>query len=451
MVAKTPKLETKMICSVCNAEFTGKKCPECGNAAGNKELALDGIPTELHKQDATFGNAVSLKPTDVALNEEYLMNQELARSQREEMQSNLRDSFVLKSQLKKLELEEKLRQKNDEYTPIREPPRATPQPEPPQMQMPNMFQPNTMNPQAQFMNHFMKFDADERKEFLDQLAEADPAAMNTLSGFFTQPQQMMQQQPMMNPYMQPPMNPYQQYPPPWMQQQQQQEQPPLRDPTKAAIDMVDKLQEMSERRSHNEPSEAANMITGLREELKAMNERIANMQTESRTSENTALMQRLGEMENHVFSPKQGSGIKDQIHDIKSMVTDLQDIGFMQKPESSNTVEEQIQLDQAKHQIEMENRDYEIKSQKLKADMAKKDMNKNLVKGLFQRQLQKTLHENDEAGPPASNLHIVTPQTVHQRGVYDDQEPAVVIEEIPSDAGTVRETRKPVSKPEEHQ
>ena len=444
MAAKVKELKSAMICAVCNAEFTGKKCPECGNMKGNQELAPDGIPTGAHAESTTFGNVTSLKPTDMALNEEYIMSQELARSQREEMQSNLRDSFVLKSELKKRDLEEALRRKKEEYEPIHVPSASAPQPEPQQSPMMTMIPQSPMNPQAQFMNHFMKFSAEERTEFLDQLAEADPAAMNTLSGFFSQPNPMMQQQPMTNPYMQPPMNPYMQFPPPWMQQQQYEQQAPVKDPTEAAIDMVDKLQEMSERGRRNEPSESTSMIAGLRDELKAMNERISSMNAESQNNQNEAIMQRLGQMENQMYNPKPSGGLKDQIHEIKVMVTDLQDIGMMQKPESKNTVEEQIQLSEAKHRIEKENREFDMEEQKLDTERAQKDMNKSLVKGLFQRQLRKTLgHEEDAGPPPVAQQPVATQQCTGQVCKLPNAS-AVVVEEFTSDAGVVRETRPPV-------
>ena len=443
MVTKPKETKTKMICGHCGVPFTGKKCPECGNTKGNEEAAPDGIPLTEHRASSVFGDAAGLKSEREALSEEYMMSQELAKGQHVELQDNLRESYLIKSKMKRIDLENELKEKESLHAPQYVPQAAPPQPEPQQAPMMPQFTPNTMNPQAQFMNHFMKFSTEERTEFLDQLAEADPAAMSTLSGFFTQPQQMAPQQMGMNPYMQPPMNPYAQFPPPWAQQQQYDPQAPARDPTEAAMTMVEKLQDMSDRNKHNEPSESTTMITELREELRNMNERISSMTAESQNSANEALLQRIGQMESQMYNAKPSNGIKEQIHEIKEMVTDLQDIGMMQKPESKNTVEEQIQLSEAHHKIEKENREFEIKEDKLRVEQAQKDMNKSLVKGLFQRQLHKSLGTEEETGPPPVKTHRTIPQSPESPGVYDTQTPAVVVEEFRSDSGTVRETRIP--------
>jgi len=131
MVTKPKEPKTTMICAVCNEEFTGKKCPQCGNGTDNVDLAKDGIPRQTHSDSAAFGSAVSLRPTDVALNQEYEMSQELARSQQSELQDNLRESYVIKSQLKKLELEAKLKEKTNQLSPPPQPQATIPQPETP--------------------------------------------------------------------------------------------------------------------------------------------------------------------------------------------------------------------------------------------------------------------------------------------------------------------------------
>ena len=441
MVTKAKEPKVQMVCANCNEVFTGKKCPECGNTKGNLELSHDGIPTQEHMISGAFGNASGLQPESEALSDNFLMSQELAAQQRIEMQDNLRESFLIKSKMKKLELEAKLRDKEAEYEPSHVP--RAPMPEPPQQQMPMMPQipQNTMNPQAQFMNQFMKMDMEDRTEFLNQLADADPSALTTLSGFFSQQQPMMQPQVPPNPYMQQQMPPYMQYPPPWAQQQQYEPQPPARDPTESAIDMIEKLQNMSDRNKRNEPSESTAIISALREELQAVNERIGTMAADSQNSQNEALMQRLGQIENKVFTPQQGGTIKDQIHSIKAMVDDLQDIGFMSRPETTNTVEEQIKLNEAKHQIKLDERELDIKEATAQAARANNDMKSALVSGLFRRQLHKTLGQDEQMvqSPLSAPVSAVQPPATPLPHVPSAA--PVVIEEFASDAGTVRETR----------
>ena len=202
------KSNMKMVCGSCGTVFTGKKCPECGNTKKNEELAGDEIPVADHERAIGLGTRTGLRTEDEALSAEYLMSREMANSQAEEMHDNLRETFLIKSRMKKLDLEAELRDKEARLDPPRIPVQQTPQQEPQQSPMMTMIPQAAMNPQAQFMNHFMKFSAEERGEFLEGLADADPAAMAMLSGFFTQQQPTMQQQMPMNPYMQQQMNPY---------------------------------------------------------------------------------------------------------------------------------------------------------------------------------------------------------------------------------------------------
>jgi len=296
------------------------------------------------------------------------------------------------------------------------------------------------------MNQFMKMTLEDRTEFLDQLSEADPAAMATLSGFFQQQPQMMQQQPMMNPYMQQQMNPYMQMPPPWMQQPQYEQPIPVEDPTSVALNIVDKLQEMSARTQQSAPSEDSQVVALLREELRGVNERLSSMTQDSQNVETQAILMELAELRAHISTPQEGNDLKTQIHSIKEMVTDLQDIGMMHKPESTQTVDDQIRLSEAHHNIQKEDREMELKELEIKAQESKSEMNKNLVSSLFSRQLQKSikpLTETPIGGIPKAPAVSTGPMN---SVVYQSSKPDVVVGEFISDAGVIRETREPVRK-----
>ena len=449
MAVKPKDPKTIMLCAVCNEEFTGKKCPQCGNITGNTELAKDGIPRQTHSESATFGTAGNLRPTDTALAPEYEMSQNLAIGQKQELEDNLRESMVIKSQLKKLALEEQLRDKQQQYAPPPQPQQQAPSPELPQMQMPNPFQQQGLGPQAMFMNQFMKMTQEDRTEFLDQLAEADPAAMATLSGFFAQQPPMMHQQPMTNPYMQQQMPPYMQMPPPWMQQPQYEPQASTDDPTTVALNIVDKLQDMSARNQQSAPSEDSQVVALLREELRGVNERLNAMTQESKSVENEAILIELGELRSQMGNTGNNNDLKTQIHSIKEMVTDLQDIGMMHKPESTNTVDEQIKLSQAHHTIKKEDRELELQQLKLKTQEADKEMKQSLVSGLFNRQLQKSLQPPADTPPGAIPQQSLGGAGPGHSVVHLSPKPNVVIDEFISDAGVVTETRTPVKKPAE--
>lgn len=444
MAVKAKEVKTPMVCSACNEEFTGKKCPQCGNTKDNKVLADDGIPTHIHSESSAFGTVGNLRPTDMALNPEYEMSQELARNQQIELQDNLRESYVIKSQLKMLDLEERLKEKKTQFAPPPQVQQQAPRVEPQQMQIPNPFTQPQMSPQALFMNKFMNLDAEDRTEFLNQLAEADPAALSTLSGFFAQAQQQMPQQPMMNPYGQQMQNPYMQMPPPWMQQQQYEPQPPADDPTTVALTIVDKLHDLSAKTQQGGPSEESQIVALLREELRATNERLSAMGQESRNIENEAILMELAQMRAEISQPRQGTGIREQISGMKEMVTDLRDIGFMPTPESTNTVDEQIKLDQAKHTIRKEDRVLELEELKLEAGKSDKEMRKTLVSGLFNRQLQKSLNPVDAAVPAQQPQRPATSTGPMGETPYELPKPDVVLGEMITDAGIIRETRAPI-------
>ena len=170
------------------------------------------------------------------------------------------------------------------------------------------------------------------------------------------------------------------------------------------------------------------------------------MTQDSQNVENQAILMELAELRAHVSTPQEGTDLKTQIHSIKEMVTDLQEIGMMHKPESTNTVEEQIQLSQAHHNIQKEDREMELEELKLKTTEADKEMRKNLVSGLFSRQLQKSIQppiETPIGGIPKAPAVSTGPMN---SVVYQSQKPDVVVGELISDAGVVRETREPVRK-----
>jgi hypothetical protein len=215
---------------------------------------------------------------------------------------------------------------------------------------------------------------------------------------------------------------------------------PAKDPTEAAMSMVDKLQEMSERVKNKEPSELSAILTAMREDQKAMNDRLEALAAERHNNESEALSQRLGQIENKVFIPQQAPSFKDHIHNIKEMVTDLQDMGMMAKPESSNTVDEQIKLSQANHQIKKEDREIELQQQQVDEKVAKAELNKSLVAGMFKRHLHNELGQPDTEVPPPAVSSYMTQPPAESRVIPDTSKEAVIVEEFSSDAGIVRET-----------
>lgn len=446
MPAKVKTIKTMMQCGACGETFSGKKCSQCGNSEGNFELNAEGVPKDVAYASTAFGNAGSLLPVDAPFDPSFSMSQQLARDQEQELSDNLRQSFVIKSELKKLELEQALKQKQEQIEPqVRQDQQSQSQ----QQQDPSMFNPfqqNTMSPQAQFMNQFMKMGSEDRTEFLGQLSDADPAALNTLSSFFAQNQQGMSPMQQPNPYAQPPVNPYMQYPPPWMQQQQPEPQYEREDSMSMALAIVDKLHEYTNKNNNQGPSESETVIAALRQELTGLNDRISSLAVERSENESSAVAQRLGEIENYMYSSKPDNSLKTQIHGIKEMVGDLREIGFMDTPASNQTVDEQIRLTQAKHEITKDDRELELQSKQMDVDSKKKDMQKALVSTLFSRGLQKSLGDTGDKVESKEGVSYGLPSKRTPNSDYAVSKPSTVVGEVITDAGVVRETRVPVKK-----
>jgi hypothetical protein len=73
-------------------------------------------------------------------------------------------------------------------------------------------------------------------------------------------------------------------------------------------------------------------------------------------------------------------------------------------------------------------------------------MKKNLVSGLFNRQLQKSLSPPTEAQPGAVPHKSPIPTGLMNSVVYQPPKPDVIVDEFISDAGVVKETRSVVNK-----
>ena len=245
------------------------------------------------------------------------------------------------------------------------------------------------------------------------------------------------------------MNPYMQMPPPFMQQPQYEQQMPAEDPTTVALTIVDKLHELSAKTQQGPASEDSQVVALLREELRAVNERLSAIGQESRNVENEAILIEIGELRSQIGNAGGNNDLKTQIHSIKEMVTDLQDIGMMHKPESTNTVDEQIQLSQAHHNIQKEDREMEIKELAMKSEEANRAMKTNLVSGLFNRSLQKSLSPPTEIPPGAIPKQPPVSTGPMNSIVYQPQKPDVIIDEFITDAGVIKETRAPVRKDSE--
>ncbi|MBU1067653.1 hypothetical protein KKE60_07680, partial [Patescibacteria group bacterium] len=175
-------LKSSYICNECALSFTGTKCPSCGNRVGNRETGENGIEYELNKPGVFMSPESGLNNGDV--DDDFLYSVQASKMANETFKENMRDAYVMKSEISRLEAEKKLLGKRREVDRLRDgiedvyPPDHHTQ-ESVQSSMAPLF--GSQSPQAQFMSQLMKMDNDRRGDFIAQLSDADPQALSTLS------------------------------------------------------------------------------------------------------------------------------------------------------------------------------------------------------------------------------------------------------------------------------
>ena len=453
----TPK--GNFVCSECMQEFQGKSCPECGNTKGNLKLSEDGIIQEMHKPSVLFGTDANLLPTDEALDDDILLARKAARMEQEEIADNLRQSVRIKSELKRLELEKQIAQKKQELEAVktmhdtaanysqkdRQPVQDA--------NIPSMGH-NPLNPQAIFMTQLMRMDEKKREEFLNQLGEADPAALTHLSMMFGGMQapagmpQMPGMNPMMNPYM---MNPYMN---PYMMQPQHQDQGEGQiSPMEIALAMVNQMMEMGDRMRPQPDNSAKEYIQELKQELKETNDRLTQAMTRDQESSLKPLLDRLAGLESAIVNNQSRGGVKESITEVGELLSSLETLGLFQRGGHTGlSVDEQINLMRAQHDIDKDNKSMTLEEQKIEAEKNKADINKQIMSAVFQRGLSKNMTHADQ--PPTTQRNITTRGNITNTKrssappIARPPVPKVIVDEVQAEAGVIRETAEPVKKPE---
>jgi len=438
------KTVNKSVCPDCDTEFTGKTCPECGTTKELKPLASDGIPKEMHKSEVVFGNIDNLSKSSELLDSDAALIKERAEYQQAETHDNIRESLVLKSKIKNMELEKQMREKQielDRYKldpvngPAREWPVAYPanqqQPDQPEQQIPSMFGPQS--PQASFMSQLMKMDKDKREIFLEQLTEAHPDALQTLSQIF-QPQSSMNPN-MMNPNMNSQV-------PPWMypmmmQQQQPQPQEPVKDPMIGAVEMMGIMFEMFKGMQPKADNSANEKLDEFKNALRDINDKIDSNVSESRHDVNETLRMELNEIRNKITDERPATSFVQTVHEMKDMITDFESMGLINNSGSTETtVDDKLKLQQSAHQIEMDKKRFDLEKDKIGAADREADTKKDIVSALMKGRMQRRFSDTiNEAAPstPAVQTQQVRPKQAKSKKVYS---------EIQTDSGVIQETRQ---------
>ena len=447
------------LCPACKHELEGTECQNCGNKKGLIKLAADGIDQDLHTTSHLLGGTLK-SDAEFFMTDAQKLERKRATMQMEEMDDNLREAYVLRSKLKLHDLEMQTRRKEIERKQLEEeqseeyvsgrssaPPAQTQhgqsagQPGASQFgEIPNMPFMQQLSPQAIFMQQLMKMDGKKRAEFMEQLTDADPGALANLSAMFQQAQPQQPQYPQMQP------NQYGQYPnpmmPPWMMQPQQpapapQPQQHQTDP----IALVTAIFELSQKMQPQKDDRAIEMVKELKEENKKTQEKIDAyiMKERDRQSDpqRTPVIQ---------AAPK---SLIEQVTELTTVVQTLEDVGFVTRSgRADKSVDDELKLKEFEFKKEMKSKEMDNESAKLAAEQNKANLTQSIVSSLLQRGIQKGLRDREDENPQPQSSGASAPQRVNKVRTIQPKppEPVEIIDEVQSDAGIVRETRRPVKK-----
>lgn len=424
----------KYICAKCDTEFTGSTCPQCGTGAGNIRLAEDGIPHANHTNESIFGNPDELEGYVRSTDDEFLMDVQNAKVARAEFTENLRQSQVMSSEIKKIEKEKKLLEKQRELERFKDGGEdmftSNEKSSGPGDQFPNQPLFGVQSPQSQFMGQLMKMDGERRAEFMAQLSDADPAALNTLSGMFIQPQGQMAQNPGI-PGQFPGMYP------PWMMQQQPQQEPQKQESTTAVMkEMFGLIKEMQPARDDT----ALEVIRELKDEIKGLHSRIDSVGREQPgQNSNDALIQYVQNLEKKIENSQQRPSFSEQAKELKDTIQNLESIGLVNNNTGVSSIEDKIRMKEIDHQIDMETKQFQVDRDSVDVEKQKQQAREQFTKSLFTNILTKD-PEADSVPAPVVTVQSDNP-FFNMQPPKVLTKPKVIVDTIQSDEGIVREVR----------
>ena len=447
------KTVNKTVCPDCDTEFTGKICPECGTTKNLKPMASDGIPKEMHKDDVVFGNVAQLSTSSELLDDDAELLKERAEYQKAETKDNLREALVLRSQIKNMDLKKQMIQKQielDRYAvdPVMGPAKDWPIAVPANQQQPGQEQQSPQSlfgpasPQATFMSQLMKMDKDKRGDFLEQLSDADPSAIQTMTGMF-------QQNPMMNPMSNPGMNQMGMYGqmPPWMNpmymQQQQQPQEQGQDPMVSAVDMMATMFQMFQQMQPKQDTAANDKMVEFKNSLEKLNDKLDSRMSEKNHAADDSLRSEIHEIKARLSHEQKPQSFSDNVKNMKEIISDLDTMGLINQGGSQDTsIDDKLKLQHANHTIDMENKRFELEKDKVNTDEisanAKQDIVSAMIKGRMQKRFSNTVNDAQQQ-PSQSQTPIQRVRPPVQR-----QKPKEVFSEVHTESGVIQETRKPI-------
>lgn len=434
------------ICASCETEFSGTSCPECGNKSGNRKLASDGIEHTLHNPNMLFGSVDDMHKYNSKEPDDFLMSVQSNNMAAEEFKDNMRQSKVMSSEIKKLDSEKKLIQKRHEVERMRDGWEDTYAP-PEQNhnnaeQVPQQPLFGAQSPQSQFMSQLMRMEGEKRAEFMQQLNDADPAALQTLSNMFVTPvQNAAPVQPGM-PGM------YQQgmYPPYGMPQQQVQQTEPKESSTSMMREMFALMKEMQPEKDDS----AIEVIRDLKDEIKSLHNRIDSVTSGAGNGGNSsdALVQYVKNLDAKVEMVQQRPSFSEQAKELKDTIKNLESIGLVNNNSGDMSVEDKIRMKELDHQIDMETKRYGVDQEVADTNLLKQRMREDFAKQIFTQGFgpKVDVHEPEPAliqqsAPKNPFLSNSAPKVLNK--------PKVIVDTIESDTGVVNQIQSSTVQSEE--
>jgi len=414
------------LCDECKLTFTGTECTHCGNAKNNHKLDQNGIELNVQNPKVFFSPEMGTNP-DNPIDDEYLFSLQASRMATETFKENLRDAYVMKSELSRLEIEKKLLMKKRELEQFRDgvvdtyPPAGHQSPEAQQISQMPLF--GSQSPQAQFMSQLMRMNGENRAEFISQLSDADPQALSTLSGMFVQPMQ--------NPGGYPGAGGM--YPPPWMTQQQ-----PQKDSTESAVSMMKEMFGLMQAMQPKQDNSSNELARELKDELKSLHGRIDSV-VEKRHGSNDnmePILNYMKHLEKKIDESQYRPNFSEQARELKATIKDLESIGLVNNNTSDATFEDKIKMKQLEHQIEMENRKFTLETDMAEISRSSQNTKEAMVKQLFTHGLS---HRSEPAEVPAQKAPYQPPALPYSSKMIS--RPRDIVQEFESDSGTVCEVK----------
>uniref|UniRef100_A0A6M3Y5D6 Uncharacterized protein n=1 Tax=viral metagenome TaxID=1070528 RepID=A0A6M3Y5D6_9ZZZZ len=444
-MAKPQKSIMMYECPDCHTQFKGQDCPECGLSKGKIKLAKDGLPQNMHKSDVLFGSVDDLAPSrSIIDNEDSEFLKKRAQYQNEETMDNLRESMLTKSEIKNAELKRELLKSRlalEQFDPVPNGPNTQNWPSvlPLQQNNPSLDQGqqlqgmfNQQSPQSLFMSKFMGMKPDQRSELLEQVADADPNAIQALSSMMTG------SQPAMYPYMMQPgmMNPYTMQGMMPQPQKEQTNSDPIEKTVLIMSSMFDMLQKMQPPRDNG----LKDTLSEFKNEIVKMNEKVNTISRKEHFSEDQSIRNELNGLKQHLQSVSTKPNVIESIRDLKNLIGELEVTGLINTNHPGENIEDTIRLKETSHKIDMENRKQFFEEETLKAKESKTNLQRQFAQALFQKELQKTIQPKEEIPSPP----IMYRNVAHQPMKNNPQNapPKSVFSEHVSDSGFVQETRE---------